>query len=227
MISSTPRARWAGALLLLQLAGLIVPFILLHPLVPSDFLATAAARAVQLKVATDLLLLNGLVTVAIAAVLWPMVHEATEVGGLLLLLAGALMFVLQAVDNAHLLTMLSLSKQYVAAGTPRDMLELLGANARTTRLGVHYAELLSIDLWMWTLYGVLLRARVVPPTLAGVGLIFTTLHCIGVVLPYYLSYPGIQSLAPLMGLSQLALVGRLMITGFNAPVTARDSRLGR
>jgi hypothetical protein len=110
--------------------------------------------------------------------------------------------------------MLSLSQQYVSEGGHRELLADLGAAVRTARIGVHYAELLSIELWMWTLYGVLLRARAVPPAFAVAGLAFVALHCVGVVLPYYLGYSSIQSLAPLMGLSQLALVLRLVTTGF-------------
>src|SRR4051794_23338055 len=104
MDSSTRRARWAAALLLLQLAGLIVPFVLLLPLVPADFLAGAGAKSTQITIAVGLLVLNGLVTIAIAAVLWPVLRGVSEVGAVLLVVASAIMFCLQAVDNAHLLT---------------------------------------------------------------------------------------------------------------------------
>lgn len=79
---------------------------------------------------------------------------------------------------------------------------------------VHYAPLFSIEVWMGLLYGMLLRASAVPRALALVGLGTAALHFVGVVLPFYLGYSSVMQLAMPMGLSQVALVGRLVTAGF-------------
>ena len=55
-----------GWLLFVQLVGLTLPFILLLPIVPADFLDTAARLAPQIRVAVLLLFANGLLTIGIA-----------------------------------------------------------------------------------------------------------------------------------------------------------------
>ena len=214
MASSRLVGRWVGALLFVQLAGLIVPFVLLHPMVPPGFLDSAAASAVQVKVAVGLLFLNCALTIAIAAMLWPVLRRSSEAAAVLLLAGSVIMFSLQAVDNAHLLSMLSLSQQYVNDSGRGELLQAMAATVRSTRRWVHYAELFSIEVWIGLLYAVLLRFTLVPRVLAIAGLAAVVLHFGGIVLPFYLGYSSVMPLGMPMGLSHLALARWLVTKGF-------------
>ncbi len=100
-----------------------------------------------------------------------------------LLAASVLMFLLQAVDNVHGLSMLSLSQQYAQAGGPDGLFQTLAAVVGSTRRWAHTTELLAIDWWIFMRYGVLYRFALVPRALAAFGLITVVLHVTGIPLP--------------------------------------------
>src|SRR5882724_6808951 len=118
MKSAKSPGRLIGVLLFLQLAGLIVPFVLLHPLTtgPQDFLANAAGASFQIRVAVFLLFANCALTIGISIAAWPLFRQYSERMALWLVAASVIMFALQAVDNAHILSMMSLSQRYVEGG---------------------------------------------------------------------------------------------------------------
>jgi hypothetical protein len=53
MRSARSRGRIIGLMVLVQLAGLIFPFVLLLPIATADFLTNAAGNAAQIKVAAS------------------------------------------------------------------------------------------------------------------------------------------------------------------------------
>src|SRR3989442_1477845 len=120
MKSAKSTGRLIGALLVLQLAGLIVPFVLLHPLTkgPRDFLANAAQSSFQIKLAVFLLFANCALTIGIAIAAWPVFRQYSEGLALWLLGLSAVMFSVPAVGNAHILSMLSFSNEYARASGP-------------------------------------------------------------------------------------------------------------
>jgi hypothetical protein len=205
-----------GVLLFVHLAGLIVPFVLLHPITRSsrDWIANAAANSSQIKVAVFLLFANCALTIGVAIAAWPVFRRYSERMALWLVALGVIMFTLQAVDNAHVLSMVSLSQQYVQAGSPDDVFQTLAATAGSTRRWVHYSELLAIDAWIFMLYSVLFRFRVVPRALAIFGLLTVMLHFAGITLPLWLGYPGVTLMGASMALSHIALALWLTARGF-------------
>ena len=215
MTPSSTSARTLAALLLLQLAGLIAPFAMIHPMLPADFLTTAAAHAGQVKLAVVFFVLNCGLTIGISLFLRPLLRAGGESTALLLILASGILFTLQAVDNAHLLSMLSLSERSAGAGGEGELLRAMGETVRSTRRWVHYATLLSIEVWMFTLYTALYRAKLVPRTVALFGLATVVMHFGGVVAPFFLGRPSIMVLAMSMGISQLVLVLWLATVGFS------------
>lgn len=215
MASSMRTARWVAILLVLQLAGLIFPFAILHPLVPPDFIDHAAASADQLRLAIALLLANGILAIAISTLSWPVLRRRSEVAPLLLLAGGVVMLSLQAVDSAHLLSMLSLSQQYASDAGRGDVLRTMAETVRSTRRWVHYMELFSIEVWIGMLYAVLLRYALVPRVLALVGLATAILHFAAVVAPFFQGQASIITLGMPMGGAQLVLAGWLAAKGFN------------
>ena len=122
---------------------------------------------------------------------------------------------MQAVDNVHILSMLSLSQQYVQGGTSNaELLGALGTMARSTRRWAHYTELLVIDTWFFVFYSLLFRFALVPRVLAGFGLIMVVVHTTGIALPVFLGYSIVPPMAYSLALSYLALGGWLVVKGF-------------
>jgi hypothetical protein len=216
MKSAKSVGRLIGVLLLVQLAGLIMPFVLLHPLTTGsrDYLANAESASFQIKVAVFLLFANCALTIGIAIAAWPVFRQYSERMALWLMAASVIMFALQAVDNAHILSMVSLSRQYALAGGPDELFQTLAAVVGSTRKWVHFTELLVIDCWIFLLYSVLFRFALVPRALAAFGLLTVMLHFTGIPLRGFMGYSLVTPMGMPMGLSEIALALLLMTKGF-------------
>jgi hypothetical protein len=216
MKSAQSTGRLIGILLLVQLAGLIVPFVLLQPLTRGsrDYLANAAASSFQIKLAVFLLFANCALTIGIAIAAFPIFRQYSEAMALWLVALSVIMFTLQAFDNAHILSMLSLSQQYAQAAGPDDLFPALAAMVGSTRKWAHYSELFVIDAWIFMLYGLLYRFALVPRALAVLGLTTVLLHFTGIPLPLFLGYRSVTLMGAAMALSHLALAFWLMARGF-------------
>ena len=217
MRSAKSRGQLIGLLLFIQIAGLIVPFALLRPMMTADFLADAAAYSTQIKVAVFLLLANCALTIVISTLAYPALRQSGEAAAVLLAAVSVIMFSLQAVDNAHLMSMLSLSREYVqrgGGGGADEIFQTLAAVTRSARRWVHYSELLVIDAWIGLLYSLLYRFRLVPRGLAVFGLVTVLLHFAGITLPLLLGYTSVTLLGVGLALSHIALSGWLLIKGF-------------
>jgi len=210
-------------LLFVQLSGLIVPFVLLRPLTtgPRDFLPNAAGTSLQIKVAVLLLFANCALTIGITIAAWPVFRQYSERMALWLVAASVIMFSLQAVDNAHILSMLSLSQEYAQADGAGELFQTLAAVAGSTRRWVHFTELLVIDSWIFLLYSVLYRFALVPRALAAFGLLTVMLHFTGIPLPAFLGYSIVTLMGVTMGLSHLALALWLMVKGFEERIPSQ------
>ncbi len=216
MRSAKSIGRIIGVLLVIQLLGLIVPFVLLHPLTrgPRDYLPNAAGASFQIKVAVFLLFANGALTIGIAVAAWPVFRQYSEAMALWLVAVGVIMFSLQAVDNAHMLSMLSLSEQYVQTGGPDELFQTLAAVVGSTRRWVHFTELLVIDCWILLLYSILFRFAVVPRALAALGLLTVMLHFTGIPLRGFLGYSLVTPMGVPMAFSHTALALWMIAKGF-------------
>jgi hypothetical protein len=223
MTSAKSVGRLIGILLLAQLAGLIVPFVLLHPLTTGarDYLANAAGASLQIKVAVFLLFANCSVTIGISIAALPVFRQFSEALALWLVAVSVIMFSLQAVDNAHILSMVSLSQQYTQAGGPDDLFQTLAAAVGSTRRWTHFTELLVIDGWILLLYISLFRSAVVPRALTVFGLITVMLHFTAIPLRGFLGYSLVTPLGAPMGLSHVALALWLMVKGFREPLPSQ------
>ena len=207
--------RLVGLLLLVQLTGLIVPFVLLDPAVKSDYLNVDAAMAGTIKTAVFLLFANAGVTLAIALAAYPELARHSVRAALLLLVVSTIWVVMQSMDNAHLLSMLSLSSRYTdAAGTNADVFNLLGAQVRSTRIWIHYTELLVIDVWMAAFYGVLFAYRLVPRSIGIVGFLAVAIHLFAIPLAMFIGYPSGGYLGASLAFSHLLTAGWLIGRGF-------------
>ena len=228
MRSAKSTGRLIGMLLFLQLAGLIVPFVLLHPLTRGsrDFLANAAGHSFQIKVAVFLLFANCALTIGIAIAALPVFRQYSEAMALWLVGVSVIMFSLQAVDNAHILSILSLSQQYAQAGGPDELFQTLAAVVGSTRRWAHFTELLVIDCWIFLLYSVLYRFAVVPRALAAFGLLTVMLHFTGIPLPGFLGYSIVTLMGVPMAVSHIALALWMMAKGFEERLPSQSYRTG-
>jgi hypothetical protein len=190
--------------------------VLLNPLTrgPRYFLANAAGASFQIKVAVFLLFANCALTIGIAIVALPVFRQYSERMALLLVAVSVIMFSLQAVDNSHVLSILSLSQQYAQAGGPDELFQTLAAVVGSTRRWAHFTELLVIDAWIFVLYSLLYRFALVPRALAAFGLLTVMLHFTGIPLPAFLGYSIVTLMGVPMGLSHMALALWMMARGF-------------
>ena len=208
--------RIIGMLLFVQLVGLSLPFILLMPIATAGFLENAAGIAPQIRVAVLLLFANGALTIGIAVAAFPVLREYGYTMALWFLALSVIWFSMQAVDNAHILSMLSLSQRYAEEGASQaELFGALGALARSLRRSAHYTELLVIDAWFFVFYGLLFRLSLVPRMLAGFGLIMVIVHTAGITLPMFIGYSSVPPLGFSLALSHLAIGGWLATKGFD------------
>ncbi|MBC8064572.1 MAG: hypothetical protein H7Y17_07065 [Chlorobia bacterium] len=191
-------ARSVGVLLILQMAGLIVPYVMLHPISRSNWLKDAAAAGGSIRIALVGLLLTCGVAIAISLLVRRFIGRRTSIWADILIGASALMLVLQSIDVLYLLRMLAMSEEH-ARGLSTTFASELAASRRTA----HYAGLASIDAWMFFFYGLLFYTRLVPRSIAGFGFITVALHFFGLLLPMILGGQGVTALGAMMALGHL------------------------
>lgn len=209
--------RITGTLLLIHLAaGLMLPYILLQPaLAPPGFLENAAANAGRIRAAVLLLFMSGAITVAVALTALPVLRRYGERLAILLVVLSAVNLALHAVENGTLLSMLSLSQKYAGQrGADTSLYQGLGAVAGTARRWAHFTHLLVAGGWIFTLFTVLWRSRLVPRPLAGLGLLAVTLQVAGVPLRALFGLEVVTTLAMPLAPAYAAVAGWLVFRGF-------------
>ena len=209
--------RTVGVLLLLHLAlGLMVPFIILDKYVVHDFLANAAVGAGQVRAAVFLLFIGSALEIAIASAAWPALRQYSKPMALWLFALGVAGFTLQAVDNAHILAMLSLSQQAASAGAAKaETFQELALVVGAARKWSHYSYLPVAVSWMLLLFATLGRFRLAPRWLAALGVLTTMMQIGGVSIRGILGYPPVTLLAMPLGPIYLLLAVWLMVKGFS------------
>jgi len=216
--------RLVGVLLLLHLtAGLMVPFILLRPLVGAQgFLASAAEFRNQTRVAVFLLFVGSALAIAVASAAWCVFREYSSAMALWLFALAVASFTLQAVDNAHILSMLSLSQRYAEAGVAKsESFEALALVVGAVRKWSHYSFLLTIGCWSLLLFSLLFRFRLVPRWLAALGIVSAMMQIGGVSVRGLLGFSPETRLAMPLAPIYVLLAAWLMAKGFDErPVRA-------
>lgn len=220
MTISRTAGRVAGLFLLVQLVtGLILPYILLLPIsTPAGaFLDNAALMAGTVRLSALMLFVGGAAALAVAVLIWPAVRERHPRLGLWLLALAVMNFTLQLIENAHWLSLLSMSEAYASAGqTDPGIFRALALIAHSWFRWVHYSHILVVVAWLFTLYLLIHRGALAPRPIAAFGMGTALLHFIGIILPafggYRMPYPDLFG-APL-GLVTLVLALWLMVRGF-------------
>ena len=212
--------RIVGLLLLVLLpTGLIVPYVVLRPLTipPASFLEAAAPMDSTLRFNVLLLFLGGALSVGISAAVWPVVRERGYRVGLVMLALAVANFTLQIIENAHWLTLLSVSQAYAKAGAAAAESYLpIGIAVRSAWRWAHYSHILVVVGWFLALYAALFRCRVMPRALSAAGAATCVLHFVGITLPVFAGYrmPLPMLFGMPLGVATLAAAGWLMAKGF-------------
>lgn len=218
MKSAKNLGRTAGILLLLQLAaGLMIPFILMRPLIAGSpgFLTAAAESSLQIRAAVLLAFVGSALTVSLGILLFPVFRRHGSSAGLWLIAVCVVSCVLDAVHNATVMSMLSLSQEYVKQGAAEaGSYQAVGVAVAAARRWAHASQLVAVGGWLFVFYGSLLRFALIPRPLAALGLIGVILQFTGVTLMMLLGYRAIGEMAmPLLPI-QITVAGWLIAKGF-------------
>jgi len=213
-------SRWLAVLLLTQMViAPIASFALLGATfgAPGGFLTNAAPHATSFASAILLSLGLALAGAGIAVVLWPVLRPRSERMALSLAILGSAGIALGGVEAANMLSMLSLSKAYLAAAAPDAALyDALRGIVAAQRNWAHLVQLMSGGGILLASYIALFRFRLVPRVLAGCGVLAALCQLVAVAKPLYGGWVLFPLLAP-SGLANLLLIGWLLWKpGFNA-----------
>lgn len=215
-------SRWLAALLITQLVvGPIANFALLGDTFDGagGFLANAAPNARSVGLAALLSIGLAIVSAAIAVVLWPVVRLRSERLALWLAILAAAGIALAGIENAQLMSLVSLSQAYVAAAPPDEALyQALRGVVGSYRNWAHVIQLLTMGGLLFATFGVLYRLRLVPRLLAGFGMLAALSQMIAVAKPLFGGWVIFPMLAPL-GLANLALIAWLLWKGLDSSRT--------
>lgn len=204
-----------GLLILAQVSGgPFVNFVLLQPITtPPGFLENAAGASLQLGVAVLLLFLLGVLSISIAVAAWPVFSQYSSPMSLWLLSLSVVSLSVVAVENGAVMSMVSLSQAYAAAGAAdAEIFEALGVVIRSARKWAHITNLLVGGGMIFVLNSILYRFALVPRTLAAFGLAAATLHVSAVTISFFGPYILLMMIP--LALSYLALALWLMAKGF-------------
>jgi hypothetical protein len=206
-------SRWLAVLLLTQLVvAPIANFVLIGDTFGGEggFLVNAAPHATQMATAALLSLAIAVVSAAIAVVLWPVLRPVSERLALALALLGAAGIALSGLEMTTMLSMVSLSQAYVAAGAPDEALyQGLRGIVSAQRNWAHLMQLLLGGGLLLALYASMLRLRLVPRWLSIFGMLAALCQMIAVAKPLFGGWVVFPMLAPL-GIANLLLVGWLL-----------------
>jgi hypothetical protein len=216
-------SRWLAALIVAELVlGPITNFTLLEPVFqgPGGFLANAAPHATALSSAALLSIALAVISSGVAILLWPVLRPLSERMALALAMLCAAGIALAGFENVSLLSMLSLSQGYAAAGSPDEVLyQALRGVVGAQRNWAHLVQLLFAGATLLAMYASFYRFRLVPRWLAGFGVLACVLQMLAVAKPVFGGWVIFAMLAPL-GAAQLILLGWLLVKGLRPPEAA-------
>lgn len=218
MSSNIKTGRLIGVLLLLQVAaGILLNFVFTAPLFGEPgFLINAAPHAPQIAQSALIGIGMGLVSLAVASLLYPLFRPFSQPLALFyfaLVVAG---FALTVAENISIMSMLSLSKAYAAAGASQESLyQGLRIVVKETRNWTHYISLIVSGATLFTFYLAMFRFSLIPRLLAGFGLLACLAQVYAVSLPLFGHAVDFRLIAPL-GICEIVLGSWLILKGFRS-----------
>jgi hypothetical protein len=214
--------RTVGILLLLQLAtALTLPFILSKPVTYGSpgFLTAVAEHSSQIRFAVILSFIGSALTILLGITLFKHFQKYSQSVAILFIVVCSLSCILDLVHAGTIISMISLSSQFVASDTQNaELYKVVGAAVASARRSAHIVQLLAIGVWMFVFYISLFRFKIIPRLLAMLGCIGITLQFIGVTSMMFLAHRPIGEMAmPLLPI-QITVAIWLIVKGFNNPL---------
>jgi predicted neutral ceramidase superfamily lipid hydrolase len=187
------------------------------------FLVNASSHPQQIAVAVFLAIVIEATWVAIAILAFPILAERSLTWALALFAVSIVCLVIGVVENSGVMSMLSLSQAYSAAGpTERTQLEAVRVIVSSARNWPHYLGRIFDGLAALTFYVALFRSAIVPRAITGLGILAVASMVTGLSVAFFGHAVIFPLLAPL-GLTQLALALWLIVKGFHARVDRDNS----
>jgi Domain of unknown function (DUF4386) len=216
MRAAVRAGRIVGVLIIIQMVGGgFVNFALEAPLFGAPgFLVNAASHSQQLGLAVLLGLVTEALWVGIAITAFPVFKRRTQTMALWFIALAVVILAVAVVENAAVMSMLSLSEAYTkASAAEREQIQMVKIVVASARNWAHYMARIFDGGAIFVFYVVLFRFALVPRALAGFGLVAVTLMVAAVAMPLFGHDVVFPMLAPL-GLSQLILAAWLITKGF-------------
>lgn len=217
--------RIVGALLLTKLAlGPVQNFTLMNPVVaPPGFLVNAAAHPLNLPFAVMIAFALCIVSVAIAAVAWPLFRRVAPSLSLAFVVFTAAGVATSLVECMSMMSMQSLSLAFAeAAGADPALYDGLRIVVGKARNWAHWTNLMTGGVALFTMFLLMYRARLVPRAICALGMATVVLQLYSLGLPFFGGAVNFNLLAPL-GLAYLALIAWLLWRGFAEPEQVRSA----
>ena len=220
MTTTRNAGRIVGGLLIAQgIVSYVTNFALLRPvLAPPGWLVNAAPHAMEVSLSVALGILAGAIGLAIAITVLPVFKQFSERMALTFVAIGAVALTLAAVENGALMSMLSLSKAYVASGADPAAFDGLRGVVAASRNWAHFTHVTIGGVTLLVFYIALYRFALVPRVLAAIGLVACALQISSVTRPFFGGEVIFYLLAPL-GLANLSVALWLLIKDFPARST--------
>lgn len=220
MKTNKSAGRAAGALIILQMiGGFLTNFVLLAPVTaPPGFLVNAAPHALRMGASALLGIVMGAFATAIAITVFPVFRKYSERMALGLFALAVAALALAVLENATVMSMLTLSKAYAASSSadPAAFEGLRGVVA-SSHNWAHFTHLIVGGSTFFVFYATTFRFALIPRALAGFGMLAVALQVATVSMPFLGIRVFFALLAP-AGLAHLALAIWLMTKGFADPL---------
>lgn len=211
--------RVVGSLLLAQfVVALLVNLVLFDPIIkPPGWIVNAAAHPLTVSTSVVLGLVADAIWLAIALVAYPLFARMRLRTAVAFVALTSVAFALSAVENSHLLSMLSFSKAHAAAGAAdRELFETLRVVVGSARNWAHYTHLMVTGVAILAFFVALFRFFLVPRALAVFSMAAAGLQIVIVMMPIF-GRPVIFPLLLPLGIAILSVAGWLIVKGFAAP----------
>jgi hypothetical protein len=224
MKTAKSAGRIIGVLFLLQFIGsLLVNFVIMDPVFAAPgFLVNAAEHPLLVGTSVVLGLVASVMSVGIAITAYPVFRRYSPGMALWFVALAVVTFVLNAVENIHVMSMLTLSQAYAkASAADHDLFQALRGVVASARNWAHYIGLIGGGSSLLVFYSVLFRFTLVPQALAACGIGAVALQITAVAMPLFGSDIVFPMLLPL-AVMQLVLIGWLLAKGLAGSEAARQ-----
>lgn len=216
MASHLKTGRIIGVLVLVQVAlGILSNFVFTAPLFGEPgFLINAAPHANQIAMSALIGIAMGLLSLSIACLLYPLFKPYSQPMALFYFALVTAGFALTVVEYTKIMSMLSLSQAYVAAGATQDALyQGLRVVVKDARNWTHYLSLIVSGVTIFAFYLISMRFKLIPRALSAFGLLAALSQMFAIAMPLFGHEVDFRLIAPL-GICEILLGVWLIAKGF-------------